>query len=110
MITNPNELRKLVTYTVVDTTLKVRQLKCETIVSRETIQIRTKHEHGQIFISSDGPHEFRTGRGAKMLVNNKATFIDILNRYPELFGDNVFRVLNTNFNKTFPQLERFETK
>nr|DAP92412.1 MAG TPA: hypothetical protein [Caudoviricetes sp.] len=110
MITNPDESRKIVTYKVVDTSLTVRQIKCETIVSRETIQIRTKHEHGQIFLSNDGPHELRTGRGVKVLVNNGATFIDILNRYPELFGANVFRVLSTNFNKMFPQVERFETK
>ena len=32
MITNPDESRKMVTYKVVDTSLTVRQIKCETIV------------------------------------------------------------------------------
>lgn len=105
-----NELRKMVAYKVVDTSLTVKVIKCETIVSRETIQIRAKHEHAQIFLSNDGPHELRTGKGVKIFVNNGATFIDILNRYPELFGANVFRVLSTNFNKMFPQIERIETK
>lgn len=105
-----NKLRKMVSYKVVDTTLTVKTVKCETIVSRETIEIRTEHEWGRIVLSNDGPHKFYGGTGTRMLVNSNATFIDILNRYPELFGDNVFRVLNTNFNKMFPQLERIEIK
>lgn len=105
-----NELRKMVTYKVVDTSLTVRQIKCETIVSRETIQIRAKREHAQIFLSNEGPYELRTGKGVKIFAHQNATFIDILNRYPELFGENVFRVLSTNLNKMFPQIERIETK
>lgn len=106
MVAMMEAIGKDVDFKVVNTKLEIKRIKATVIVSRETIQIHLKDNMMEMDIPQGHSIEVRTNDGLHVLVNKHAQFIDCVNRYPEFFGENVFRVISTNFNKKFPQIGR----